>query len=267
MSDQDAREYINKVFQDFRQKKDLHQLDFNNKDVFKDIILVYLSYVEKPEFSILVDNYKKEYILNESLVENNLSEEEQLGIAEMYDYISNFNFERDYFNLFTTSLILHSKLYSHCTYPGFGGKLRDSTVYLFDTNYEVVDSEIAKRYFNSLIATSDKIFEPLNDLSKKGYLKYIDSSIIQIVKLIELQPFSDGNKRTFRALLNLLFKKINIPPIYISENEKTYYKDALLLAIKEKDYNLIINFYYYKICDAILTLDIEHSVISQKSKF
>ncbi len=73
-----------------------------------------------------------------------------------------------------------------------------------------------------------------------------------------MQPFIDGNKRTFRALLNLLLKKIKIPPINIEIEETSIYKDALLEAIIRNDYSRIINFYYYKICDAIITLDIEN---------
>lgn len=80
--------------------------------------------------------------------------------------------------------------------------------------------------------------------------------------LIKVQPFADGNKRTFRALLNLLLKRINIPPIYIELDEALSYKNALFKAIKENDYSDIINFYYYKICEAIvITLDIDKSII------
>jgi hypothetical protein len=187
-------------------------------------------------------------------------------VGEMYDYISNFDFSRDHFNLFTTSLILHSKLYSKCNYPEFGGKLRNTTAYLYDTYFEVSDPMVAQKEFNSLIPISDSIFELLNIEAGRGYFNYIDDCIIMSTQLIEMQPFQDGNKRVFRALLNLLFKKINIPPIFILEEEKDVYKSALLAAIKDKDYTKIINFYYYKICDAIVSLDINHSVIKDQNE-
>jgi len=77
-----------------------------------------------------------------------------------------------------------------------------------------------------------------------------------MVDLIKLQPFLDGNKRTFRALLNLLLKKVGIPPIYIKQEEREVYKRELLKAIIEADYSGIIRFYYFKIADAIVSLDI-----------
>jgi hypothetical protein len=166
-------------------------------------------------------------------VEKNTSYEEQLGVGEMYDYISNFDFSRDHFNLFTTSLILHSKLYSKCNYPEFGGKLRNTTAYLYDTYYEVSDPMVAQKEFNSLIPISDSIFELLNIEAGRGYFNYIDDCIIMSTQLIEMQPFQDGNKRVFRALLNLLFKKINIPPIFILEEEKDIYKGSLSNSVGE----------------------------------
>jgi len=85
---------------------------------------------------------------------------------------------------------------------------------------------------------------------------YILESIQLAVDLIKLQPFNDGNKRTFRAILNLLLKQAGIPPIYIRKEERNVYKDELLKAICEKDYEGINKFYLYKIADSIVSLDI-----------
>ena len=109
-----------------------------------------------------------------------------------------------------------------------------------------------------LILNSDKIF---NRLSENDVLGYINDCIIQTVDLIRAQPFADGNKRTFRAILNLLLKKINISPIYIEKYERGVYKKVLIEAMKSGNYEAIINFYYYKICDSIMNLDVNNSLI------
>ncbi len=261
MRNSEVKNFIKYIFDSFKKRQN-NYLATNNISIFKNIIIIYLTCVKKPKFETIINNYKEEYIFNESRVDKNITIEEQLGIGEMYDYICDFDFSKDSFNLFTTSLVLHSKLYSKCIYKEYGGKLRDTTVYLFDTNIEVVDPIIAQKYFNSLIPVSNQIFDSLNDPSGGGYFTYIDNCIKQIVDLIKVQPFADGNKRTFRALLNLLLKRINIPPIYIELDEALSYKNALFKAIKENDYSDIINFYYYKICEAIvITLDIDKSII------
>ena len=91
-------------------------------------------------------------------------------------------------------------------------------------------------------------------------MDYIDRAIEIKCKLIEIHPFEDGNGRTFRALVNLLFRKINLPPIYVRKLEKREYIEAMDRAIRLKDTSSIKKFYYYKICDSIIELDIKERV-------
>lgn len=90
----------------------------------KEIIEEYYKYDKKKYYEEILKEYKVRYIYNESQVEGDITPEEQLGIAEVYDYISNFDFDKDYFNIFVTSLVLHEKLYSKCPGKGFGGKFK-----------------------------------------------------------------------------------------------------------------------------------------------
>ena len=232
-------------------------------NIYRNIIATYFSYVKKPSFNILVEDYKLNYIFNESRVEKNISYEEILGLGDIYDYINLFDFKKDKFNIFTTSLILHMKLYSHCVGSEFGGKLRTSQAILFDSNIEVVDYLEAQKIFNSYISKSDEIFKPLDE---GNLFEYIDNCIALDVNLIKLQPFADGNKRVFRSILNLLFKRINLPPVYIDVNERNIYKEALHKAMKTGNNDDIIEFYYKKMCDTIIYLDLYNSKLSEQSK-
>lgn len=258
----EIREYINLLFEGYKKRKIENRLYSSNDDVPKIIIQNYIKYVDKPSFKSLIDTYKEKYIFYESRVENNIRKEEQEGLSEVYDYIQDFDFQKDSFNVFITSLLIHQKLYSHSG-TGFGGKLRENTAILVDLDIEVVSPEEAKRIFNNYIPKSDYITEKLYMGDIFGY---IDDCIKLCVELIKLQPFADGNKRTFRALLNLLFKRLNIPPVYIDTNEREEYKKVLIKAMKassDDDFKDIIQFYYYKICDAIITLDINNSKIHE----
>ena len=257
MTDKEARNLIQIIFDTYKERN--KQTD--NRKFANLIINAYVKYVKKPKFSIIVDKYKNEYIHNESRVENNSTPEEKEGLGIVYDFISDFNFETDNYNIFVTSLIIHSKLYSKCPYSSFGGKLRDTNAYLEDTNIELLSPEETRKKFNNMIQKSDNIFIPLNE---GNIIKYIDDCIKTTIDLIKLQPFCDGNKRTFRAILNLLLKKINIPPIYIEKYERLIYKEALLEAIEKNNYEKIINFYHFKICDSIMNLDINNSMIKDE---
>lgn len=245
-------DYIINLY-DEKKKKGLSQEEEN---IFlKSLIKTYHLCNEKKLYEEILKEYKIRYIYNESKVEGNITPEEQLGIGVVYDYIQNFDFDKDYFNIFTTSLLIHQKLYSKCIGSDFGGQLRDSTVYLYDTNLEIMSADEAKKYFNSFISTSNPIFEPLKN---NDILQYIENCIVVTTNLIKAQPFSDGNKRTFRSLLNLLLKKVTLPPIYIDNLVRKEYKQYLLEAMKDNNYINLYNFYYKRIEEAIIELDVEN---------
>ncbi len=252
------------IFLEYIKRKKEENLLKRDIQLFQNIIELYFKKDRQPYFKEIIDRYKERYILDESRIEENITLEEQLGLGEIYDFIRDFDYSQDNFNVFFTSLIIHEKLYSKSPNNNFGGKLRNVNVSLFDLDIEVLDYKNAIIEFNKYLNPniSNQIFKNYNE---KELFLYIKDSIILTTKLIKLQPFQDGNKRTFRALLNLLFKRVNIPPIFIEISERDEYKSALIKALITNDYQDIIKFYYYKICDAIILLDIENSNESIKT--
>lgn len=260
MNNQEAREMISVLSRGYKLRKKANNLYTANDLIPQRIIEIYNKSVEKPHFKNIVESYKKKYIYNEARVEKNVTKEEQAGLGEVYDYISNFDYDKNNFNIFVCAMLIHQKLYSKCPNKSFGGTLRDDQAIMRGTYIDIMPAIEAKKYFNSFIPNSSFIFEPLE---KGDIFEYINTCIITTVNLIKAQPFIDGNKRTFRALLSLMLKKINIPPIYIEMEERTEYKKALLEAMINNNYNNIIRFYYYKICDAIVELDVNNSELRE----
>ena len=91
-------------------------------------------------------------------------------------------------------------------------------------------------------------------------IEYINECLKLKCHLIQIHPFQDGNGRTMRALVNMLFKVAGIPPVYVRLSERKRYLEAMNKAISEKDYTNINQFYYYKICDSILELDLNQRI-------
>ena len=263
MNNDEARFFISSMMEGYKKRKVENRLYSDDDFIPENIITTYYDFVIKPEFSFVINEYKKQYVFNEARVETNISKEEIAGLGTVYDYIQSFDFDKDYFNIFTTSLILHQKLYSKCPNPHFGGTLRDCDAILYDLPVDVPTAKVAKERFNQYIATSNDIFIPLES---GDIFEYINNTVSLTADLIYLQPFADGNKRTFRALQNLLFKRIDLPPVYIDVSERDEYKKNLIIAMTENDYNSLIRFYYYKICDAIMNLDISKSEIAANSQ-
>lgn len=261
MDNQEIREYIYTIFEGYKKRKNDDNLYDIDSLIPENIIKTYYFFTEKTNFHEIVEHFKQKYIYNESRVEKNISMEEIAGVSEIYDYINNFDFEREHFNIFVQAICIHQKLYSKCNETSFGGKLRDTEACLFDTNIDVLPPREAIKFFQKFLGESDKIME---ELKNKDIIEYINECVKITTELIKAQPFFDGNKRTFRALLNLMFKKRGLPPVYININERDEYKKALLKAMINNEYNSLNKFYYYKVCDSIYELDIQPVIEKQK---
>ena len=249
MSDEEAREYIRVLFEYYNLKKEKGTLYKQHDKTPLNIISLYTNYIKKRELHIIYGDYKSRFILNESRVEPGVTEEEKQGLGKIYDYIRDFPKEKE-INIFIESFMIHNLLYSCCPFPEYGSTLRKEDVCLYDTPYDVVPGSDVMIEFNKYIQKKINLTENTN------VFDYIMECIKLTVDLIKLQPFNDGNKRTFRALLNLLLTKVGIPPIYIKQEERDVYKKELLKAICKNDYEDLFQFYFYKIADSIVSLDI-----------
>ena len=146
-----------------------------------------------------------------------------------------------------------------------GGHIRDNDVKMNGYDINVPSHNEVINQMNEYL-NPDKQEESQNHLKNDDIIDYIGYVVTENVKLIKMQPFSDGNKRTFRSLLNLMFKLRGLPPVYIRANERDEYKDALYKAMKDNNYSEIKGFYLFKLCDSIYELDIEPYLLEQKEK-
>lgn len=213
-------------------------------------------YIEKyipceTDFNIFIEGLKLHELLYKASDDNNKEERikeynaltEQLERAKESRNIAEYKKAKELLKAFSDT---NSK---------FGGQLRNEEVDLKGVEFHVPSPIEAKIFFNNFLSSNKKV--EYNNAYTADLFTYINYCIKTCVEIIKNQPFGDGNKRTARALLNLMFKNRNIPPVYILKKERTVYKDALIKAIKDKDYTDIINFYYFKICDSIYELDIK----------
>src|SRR5574344_1211081 len=109
MNNNEARELISVLSRGYKLRKKTNRLYTTNDLIPQSIIEIYNKCVEKPYFKNIVEAYKKKYIYNEARVEKNVSRQEQAGLGEVYDYISNFDYSKDKFNIFITAMLIHQK--------------------------------------------------------------------------------------------------------------------------------------------------------------
>lgn len=279
MSEEEAREYIELLFNGYINRKKEKRLfeDFTN--IPQMIILTYYTCIRTPFFNniyeefknkyIPIKNFKERYLYNENKLEDVHSKEEQQGLRYVYDYIQKKeNF--DDISIYTISDI-HEILYSKSPYPEFGGKYRTDERYLPNSGIDITSPSLIVHEMNKLHYEVNEIIKVGIELGKtinpQNIIPYIDKCIELKCKLIKIHPFGDGNGRSVRAFINLLFRLANIPPIYIENKEREKYGIAMQAAIGNEDLTKIKQFYYYKICDSIISLDINLDYLNSEENF
>lgn len=265
---EEAKSYVKLLFDGYKSRKKEGRLFGDSYEIPELIILTYYACIKKPLFYNVYEkfkdtyfgntkNFKERYIYNENKLEQVHTKEERQGLRKVYDYIQSKNDLTD-INIYTLSQI-HELLYSLSPYPEFGGKYRNDQRFLPHTGIELTSPYYIVREMNLLKDDVNDLVKLGNDLGQnllpEKIIDYIDKCVELKCKLIKIHPFGDGNGRTIRAFTNLLFKLANLPPVYIENKERVKYGEAMFSALHDEDYTKIKVFYYYKICDSIISLD------------
>lgn len=278
MNEEEAKEYIEMLFEGYMNRKKEKRLFGDSTKIPEIIILTYYTCIKKPFFNniykefknkyISIKNFKERYLYNENKLEQVHSKEEQQGLRLVYDYIETKD-SFDDINIYTLSYI-HEILYSKAPYPEFGGKYRSDERYLPNSGIDVVSPSLIVHEMNNLgYEVNEVIKEGIRlgkEIDPQKIISYINKCIEIKCKLIKIYPFGDGNGRSIRAFINLLFRLANIPPIYIENKERQKYGIAMQLAVGDGDLSKINQFYYYKICDSIISLDINLNYLNSEEK-
>ncbi|MBQ7136352.1 MAG: Fic family protein [Bacilli bacterium] len=268
--EEEAKLYMQLLFDGYMTRKKEKRLFEETNRTPQLIILTYYTCVKKPQFNKIyelfknkyisedeIKKFRERYIYNENKLEDVHTREEKLGLRKVYDYIQAKE-DLDNINLYTLSDI-HEILYSHTPYPEYGGKYRTDMRFLPNSGVDLTPPYLIVHEMNALKPEIDELVAMGNELGRniepEKILDYVDRCIELKCKFIKIHPFFDGNGRSVRAFTNLLFRLANIPPVYIENKERVKYGEAMNAALADNDLSKIKGFYYYKICDSIISLD------------
>ena len=259
INEENIREYwdaIREVYEEQKKDESLYRNDGANAT---GIIQLFYNLAPDAYFNLGMQRFKRKYINNETNFEQNEytknhTKEERDGLAEMYKFIETFDFEKNGRNFSIYILMkLHQLLFSKSAHPEAGGAFRNQPAYISENAVDIYPWEFVQREINDRAQEYNRIAD-LDIRTSSDIISYIDECTIFTTNLLRVHPFVDGNGRSIRGLQNLMFKKANIPPVYVEPHEKEAYLAAIHKAQALGDYSDIKVFYYYKVCDSLFEL-------------
>lgn len=259
---------VSYLFLEYNRRKEEGRLYSRNDYVPQNLIKLYYLDTNHLDFKKIIDEFKKKTIYSENEMELVHEELERKGLALVYDDIENGRFAR--VRNIHVILLIHNVLYSCMPSSSYGGKWRNVNACIADTDVKTTDYNEISLEIQKLSGIYEDILS-LADLINKNkspdlLIQYINKCLYLKCKIIKIHPFMDGNGRTCRALVNMLFKEVGLPPIYILRAERDEYLKAMDATSSRDDFSLINKFYYYKICDSIYELDIVNRKNNGKTK-
>lgn len=146
---------------------------------------------------------------------------------------------------------LHKLLNSCVPFPEYAGNYRENDAVILNgtiqpSSYIMIESDI-----RVLSEEFDFFVKNIDDLKMS---EYIERVVYFIYRFIKIHPFSDGNGRVSRALLNWMLRLKKIPPIYVDDKSRDEYYKALSKIDLEGDYLPFIIFVEKRIINTLTEL-------------
>ena len=276
LTSEEAKELIRAYFNIFKKRKENGTL-YRSQDKFPgDIIELYYTKLDRDDINNIYEVFKEKYLViertgiaRENKFENVHSKEEKRGLYEVYTAIQKDTISVSKLGIYSLNM-LQQKLFSKTPHPEFAGSFRCEPARLSGSPIELCAHENISKEINSLYVPFKMLVADGISIRKQfnydKILKYIEECVKKHCQLIKIHPFRDGNGRTTRALMNALFKIVGIPPVYIHPAEKDEYFKAMQKAIVNGQYQDIVIFFEYKICESIMALDSSMQNKNQKKR-
>ena len=164
-------------------------------------------------------------------LEENADLIEVAGLKVAYDFAFDRAASAEQISVYDAKTF-NEKLFSMTPHPEYGGRFRESNTLVVGAKFETADYRSIPAKFLAARKELDTILEKEPSLTAS---EYIGAVVRFHHRLTVLHPFRDGNGRSTRGLVNMLFLQRGLPPVLFLEEDKSRYKDALAAADRTGD--------------------------------
>jgi len=171
-----------------------------------------------------------------------------MGHSEIYEYIYNTEDTLDIYKLQK----LNKMLYQYAPYPEGGGVYRQDNNFVTGTDLETVEFH---RVVQEIVLLNEWMMNLLKKMKELSISDVIKQAGIIHHQITVIHPFSDGNGRCSRALLNWIYRLKGLPPIYIKFPEKDEYYQGLKNVDTQKKYEKLFKVFMREVIRSSMQLN------------
>ena len=219
------------------EQKNILQQIVKHSDIFDQFVLSLTYNTNSIEGSTLTENetavvlFQNRTLPNKTLTEHLEAKNHQAALQYLFQYLqNNMNFLDE-----TLILKLHMMLMNG---------IRDDAGIYRQHGVRIVGTNVPTANYMKIPVIMKQLFV---DIQKKQTDMILHASSIHSI-FEKIHPFSDGNGRIGRLLMNAMFLKENLPPPIIKQEIKGFYYTALQKSQIHEDHSLLEDV----ICDALL---------------
>lgn len=238
ISASDIKLQYNKILEHKNQYKHILNYILSNKDIYDQFLLSLTYNTNKIEGSTLTEAETAEVLFhNVNLSDKDLVElmevkNHQAALEYLFSYINNGGcIDREFI------LHLHAMLMNGIRHDA--GLYRSHAV-------RIVGANVATANYVKVPMLMEDLIEEINDITENA----IEHASVIHSKFEKIHPFSDGNGRVGRLLMNAMLLKSGFAPALIKDVDRKFYLKYLNKSQKSDDHSLLSLFVHDAVLDS-----------------
>lgn len=177
---------------------------------------------------------------------------ETVGHNLIYDYVYTTVDTPDRFQ----AKELNRKLFSLAPEAEIMGDYRQTNNHITGAIIETTDYWLIEQEMYDVDKSIDEYIERVEDYS---FSEALEHAVRIHHRITQIHPFTDGNGRVSRAVLNWLIKLKNLPPVYVESKDKSRYLETMQIA-DQGEFGPLTNYFLERLLFSMINLNARHTL-------
>lgn len=186
------------------------------------------------------------YSPEELISQHSLLNDDQLDVLGQYNMYDRVFVSLNGKSAFTELILLHKELYKYARFPEAGGSFRTASARIA---HKAVKTNEPHEIPSNVYRLTKEFEDFLNIKADFSNSDILELFLKHHHEFTVIHPFVDGNGRTSRAYMNKKLFTIGIPLVYVENDKKMIYQNALEKCDNQADYQELFIFFVKNVID------------------